>query len=110
MQAMTVEKLRELCRFLGLPVTGLKADLIARIEEQKRKDTYHRPPSAAQIRYIRDLELKIGCNASEEVLMDKDLASAWIDAAKEEVKRIQKEKQDLIDKAFGKDKDKNKKK
>ena len=107
---MTVEQLKKMCRFLGLPVTGLKEDLIARIEDHKKNDTFHRPPSVAQIKYIRDLERKIGCAASEEVLMDKDLASAWIDGAKEEVKRIQKEKQDLIDKAFGKDKDKNKKK
>ena len=70
---MNVEQLKKVCRFLGLPVTGLKKDLIARIENL---DTIHRPPSAKQIKYIRDLELKIGQEASEEVLTDKDLASA----------------------------------
>ena len=79
---MKKEELREACRFCGLPVSGTKLELSHRLAAWSPLDAKDEPTTAAQQKFLADLERRTGVKAPAQAYVSKRSASAAIDRLK----------------------------
>ena len=91
LERLTVVQLRDILRHFGLPVGGIKVDLIQRLTSRNIIPD-EGAPTEKQFKFMRDLEKQLGERIPASALISRKDASAWIN--KMIKKRDEKKKRD----------------